>query len=711
VAETGAGESERYPRLGSMFGRYRIDSIIGRGGMGVVFRATDPALERTVALKFLTPELAEDPAFQARFLRESRLAAAIEHPNIVPIYEAGESGGIAYIAMRYIPGQDLGAILRAEAPLAVERALAIVEGLSDALDAAHRRGLVHRDVKPGNVLLESNGTERAYLVDFGLTRRTADTLRLSSGGLLGTIDYMAPEQIDGGTVDGRADQYALACLLFHCLAGSPPFGDVNEAAVLYGHVHRERPLLSAVRPDLGTAFDAPLARGMARNPDGRFEDCRAFSNAARAASSRGRQGAMAAASGVALGTAGVNHSARTQAITSALSSPRTSEGTQARTGWSTRAALAAVVLALAGGGAVITAATLLWPKGSAPGTVASASPAAPPSSALVAGGARSPSPTVNLSTGSPPLPTASPPAATTPPETASPSPLPPSSPSPSPSIGPVEAIVFASNHSGQYDLYRINADGSNQVIFNQTGRDERFPAISPDGRQIVFSGGDEPTRDLYIMNADGTGAERITSNQDDERYPVWSPDGKTIAFSRTRRSDLNMDIYLLTDTGKGFAKAKPSVLVGDIDTDVYPTWSPDGRKLAYAKGKGGDVRIWVVTVANPSSAHMLRNGSVALTNPVWSPDGKRILYVAGRDVGDRDIWVMHSDGSHPVQLTRSPLDDFHPAWSPDGSFIVYENGQFGDSELYVLSLKDKTLIPLTTNMTDAADPNWGVLVP
>ena len=209
------------PRLGGMFGHYRIESIIGRGGMGIVFRATDMRLDRVVALKLVAPELVDGPATSERFTREARLAAAVEHAHIVPVYEAGSVDGILYIAMRAIAGQDLREDPAPGGAPGQGRTLDIGEQVGEALDAAHRHGLVHRDVKPANVLLEDRDGDWAWLTDFGLTRQAGEMSGASSFGLAGTIEYMAPEAIEHGTIDGRSDQYSLACVLVHCLAGSP----------------------------------------------------------------------------------------------------------------------------------------------------------------------------------------------------------------------------------------------------------------------------------------------------------------------------------------------------------------------------------------------------------------------------------------------------------------------------------------------------------
>ena len=209
-------------RIGTEVAGYRIEGVVARGGMGVVYRAHQLRLGRPVALKVLAPELANNEGFRERFEHESRLAAAIDHPNIIPLYEAGESDGVLYLSMRFVDGIDLKRLLALEGSLEPPRALAIVSQVAGALDAAHERGLVHRDVKPGNVLLASGtGTEASdhcYLVDFGLTKDTSAAVELTATGtFVGTIDYVAPEQIDGSPPDGRSDEYSLAAVLFECL--------------------------------------------------------------------------------------------------------------------------------------------------------------------------------------------------------------------------------------------------------------------------------------------------------------------------------------------------------------------------------------------------------------------------------------------------------------------------------------------------------------
>ena len=260
---------------GDQLGAYHVLSIIGRGGMGVVYLAEHASLERRVALKVLAPQFSADGNFRTRFERESRLAASLDHPNVVPVYEAGEIDGVLFIAMRYVDGPDLRTVLDREGRFEVPRAIGIAAQLASALDAAHAHGLIHRDVKPGNVLLAagygSDGGEHVYLTDFGLTKRSASKSGLTQlGQLVGTIDYIAPEQISGINVDGRVDIYALGCVFFEMLTGKAPFLRETDLATMAAHLHEPPPSLTALRPDLPAATDVLIARVLAKDPDQRF---------------------------------------------------------------------------------------------------------------------------------------------------------------------------------------------------------------------------------------------------------------------------------------------------------------------------------------------------------------------------------------------------------------------------------------------------------
>jgi len=269
-------------QIGSEVARYRITGTLGQGGMGVVYEAVHALLGRKAALKTLLAELSGNEEFKERFIRESQVVAAIDHPNIIPIYDAGDSGGTAYIAMRYVPGVDLAGLIQRRAALPPDEALSILEQAGAALDAAHARDLVHRDIKPANILIEE-GTERIYLTDFGIVKEQGRSGMTQVGFFLGTIDYAAPEQLEGQELTPAADLYAFACVLFECLTGRRVFEGATDMAVARAHVLDPPPRITSLRPELPEALDEVFERALAKEADARYESCRAFIEAVRLA--------------------------------------------------------------------------------------------------------------------------------------------------------------------------------------------------------------------------------------------------------------------------------------------------------------------------------------------------------------------------------------------------------------------------------------------
>ena len=270
----------RLPATG-VIGGYRMEEVIGRGAMGVVYKATQLALERPVAIKLILPEHAASRTYRERFQRESLAAASVEHANVIPVYEAGDDDGLLFIAMRYVDGIDLGQLIDRLGVLAPARAVAIVAQVAGALDAAHEHGLVHRDVKPANILLNLDEPEHAYLTDFGVAKVVAGehTAMTGPGQWIGTVDYIAPEQLRGGAVDGRADIYALGGVLLHALTGEVPYPLENDLARLMAQVNAPPPSVSS-RDAMLSAFDSVIARAMAKDPADRYADASAFAVAA-----------------------------------------------------------------------------------------------------------------------------------------------------------------------------------------------------------------------------------------------------------------------------------------------------------------------------------------------------------------------------------------------------------------------------------------------
>ena len=278
------------PLVGDEFAGYRLRAVLGKGGMSTVYQAENPRLGNVIALKVLAPELASDDVFRTRFLEESRIAAAMNHPHVIPIHDMGSGDGLLYIAMRCVSGTDLRQMISKRGRLLPDTAVFLLSQAARALDAAHRRGLVHRDVKPGNLLVErgnddsDSDPDHLYLADFGITKPAIGRSGLTSTGqFLGTIDYVAPEQIRGLSVLGMADQYSLGCVLYECLTGRVPFEKDLDAAIIWAHVEETPTRATLLRPDLPAAIDEVFDQVLAKQPGDRYASCREFMTAARSA--------------------------------------------------------------------------------------------------------------------------------------------------------------------------------------------------------------------------------------------------------------------------------------------------------------------------------------------------------------------------------------------------------------------------------------------
>ena len=275
------------PLVGDEFAGYRVRSVLGRGGMSVVYQAENLRLSSVIALKVLAPELAADDVFRARFLEESRMAASLNHPNVIPIYDMGSQDDLLYIAMRYVSGTDMRQMIKKRGRILPATALFLVSQAARALDAAHRKGLVHRDVKPGNLLIERGSHEadpdHVYLADFGITKHVMSRSGLTSTGQFRHDRLCRPGADPGHLRAGLADQYSLGCVLYECLTGRVPFEKDLDAAIIWAHVEETPTMPTVLRPELPPEIDEVFARVLAKRPDERYQSCREFVEAARMA--------------------------------------------------------------------------------------------------------------------------------------------------------------------------------------------------------------------------------------------------------------------------------------------------------------------------------------------------------------------------------------------------------------------------------------------
>jgi hypothetical protein len=653
-------------RVGTRLGAYMIERLIGRGGMGMVFLAEHVHLGRKVALKILPPDLAADESFRKRFVRESRLAAGVEHPNVIPVYDAGEADGELYIAMRYVEGTDLRAVLQRDGRLDDREALAILAQVAAALDAAHRDGLVHRDVKPGNILISP--TQHVYLSDFGLTKRTAaDTSVTATGFFVGTMNYAPPEQIQGHDLDGRADGYSLTCVAFECLTGRLPFVRDTDVALLYAHLQEPPPTATEHRAELPAAVDGVLARGMAKDRNDRYHTCSALVDDLRHA--LGGSPAAGAAPRPAA-------PAETRTTPAAVPGPTVPAAVPPQTVASPTEAIPAQA------GSTQAPPTETGPPAAEPLSPPPGPPiGAPPDRGrrrgiwavlgiaallaavgafLVLGPLSSPEPTPNGETTAPgPDPTEE--------ETGS-------------GLETGLRIAFLRPGAGErLDVYTMNADGSGRRhIFSDIATGST-PSWSPDRRYIAVEGESDGDAEIYRLRMrPGGQLKPLTDNSAEDVTPSWSPDGESIAYASDAGGDL--DIWVMDADG-----GNPRPVVEAAGDQLRPTWSPDGTQLAFEDRRSGNGDIWLVDLEAGTEPGPLLADPSDDTAPEWSPQDGRIAFRSNRD-GNLEIYTMSAGGTDLQRLTETPAaSERAPTWSPDGAQILFHSDAGGDMDIWIMN--------------------------
>jgi Tol biopolymer transport system component len=692
---------------GRTLGHYRIVAELGRGGMAVVYKAWQPSLERFVALKVLPAYFQHEPEFLARFHREAKSAARLNHPNIITIHDTGEIDGVHYIAMEYVEGGSLRDRLAA-GPLSLEETANILAQIAAALDFAHRHGLIHRDIKPANILFTDDG--RPKVTDFGIARASDGTHLTRTGVLMGTPEYMAPEQAEGRPVDHRTDLYALGVVLYQMLTGRAPFQGTTPHATLHAVIYEPPPPPRQIAPGLPPAVEAVVLKAIAKQPERRFQ----------------RGADMAAALRAAL----LGRAPKGQAAAAPRRSPLI---------W-IMAGIAAVLvlllgglaLLLAGGGgggtaAVPTATAIAWVTPTEP--LATGAPS--PSAALPTVTPAFPTEPVVVLTDTPPPPATTPlPATDSPlpptatPVLATPTPPPPTHTPPPPTAVPgVHAgrLAFGSNREGNPEIYVVNLDGGSPVRLTRNNANDWLPDWSPDGTRIAFTTNRNGSYDLWVMNADGGGQMAVVATNAWDDYARWAPDGKRLAFSTTAQTQgiANSEIHIRQADGRIVQRTTSTA------EDQWPDWSPDGR-IVFTEGVKGS-SSWDIHVmnANGSNRAVWLGGPACDVKPTWSPDGQWIAFIRNsqdtngngqideEDAGD--LWVGSVSGGGLQQLTARDWT-ITPAWSPDSHWIAFarvrdSNGngrqdQDDASDIWAVPLGGGDAVPLVQSPYQDWGPSW-----
>ncbi len=735
---------------GEVFAGFTIERELGAGGMGVVYLARHPRLPRRVALKLLRTDLGADPSFVGRFRREAETVARLDHPNIVAIDDSGAENGQLWISMRFIDGTTAGGAL-SDYPAGMPplRAVNIIEKVAAALDFAHRHHIVHRDVKPANILLagDSDGDEeRVFLTDFGVAKAMGEieaqaTSLTTAGGVVATLDYAAPEQVEGRTLDGRCDEFALGCVLYKLLTGEIPYPGETLAAKVYARMHRPPPMPTAVAPGLPARFDEVIAKALATDPDDRYQTCRALAVAARAAigpqdplltvaadpdatrvvdpdvtklmGDRARTGPSSAA--VPDGSVSAGRDATGPGYTSVenlppdlarLLGPGVAQNPigPRRTGRSPNANRRRAVLAV---GAVLLVAVVvvgvaLLSRGGIAGNA----------SAGLQSTVGSPPATSRATTQSSAITTRNSSAATSAGGLPAVAALPHSSPL------PAGTILTSRQYGKTFALYPVAA-GSGQIgraITTPTVNGQN-PLISPDRGSIIYLQSDLTGNTVRTVAADGKGDRLLFARPTDclqIARPAWNPvDTGQLAISCSTKAGPR-SIALVDLEGK-VSKTLPGT------PGVFPSddlaFSPDGTLLCFWGGSSvtaGDGRLYTQATDGSEPAQPVTPAGSHDADPDFSPDGSNIAFRRVIGTGTQ-IVTIGQDGSDPQVLTTTASHSQGPVYSPDGTQIAYKNDLRNGSdppknELWVLTVaspQDAHQLLEGDAGSIVASPAWG----
>ncbi|MHC1783641.1 MAG: protein kinase [Anaerolineaceae bacterium] len=657
-------------------GKYELHEQLGKGGFGTVYRAVDTELDRVVALKILHPQLTTDTGFLERFRREARVTAGLENPHIVRIYDMGEAEGRVFIAMQYLPGGSLKQKLEQERALPFDEALEIMKQVCRGLQAAHKKGLVHRDVKPANILFDGEG--QAVIGDFGLARAvqlSGSTESSSAAGGAGTPAYRAPELWRGKPPASPAtDVYSLGCVLYEMLTGKVLFDGATPDEIITQHLVERPDIPESLPGGISAGIRPVLVKSLAKDPLERYLTVAEFEKELETSAKEPMVGVNEVATmpkekrqtpHVLKEPEDPANKKKSSPFQEKVEIEPEKEGTtviiqeptkKPEPFFPTEPELTGIPVESRKRnlknrwiGVVVIGIAILIIFLSNPAMLSQI---------------RKYLPAYWLKQEAP--------ASTC-------------------------HIAFSSDRDGNFEIYLMDMDGGSPVRLTDNSVYDFEPVWSPDGSRIAFTSTRDGNQEIYTMNGDGSDQVRLTENNSDDWEPAWSPDGKRIAFDSYR--DGNDDIYVMNTDG-----GNPLRLTDNSAGDFNPAWSPDGSRIAFVTSRDGNEEIYSIN-AEGGDPQRLTFTTYQDWFPAWSPDGSRIAFVSDRD-GNHEIYTMNANGSDPVRLTFGAYTDWSPTWSLDGNHIAFESDRDGKNEIYIMNADGSDPVRVTFNAHDDRAPAW-----
>jgi serine/threonine-protein kinase len=622
--------------VGESVGQFKIVAYVGQGGMATIFKAHQPSLDRSVALKVIHPALKNDQSFVARLNREAAIVGNLTHPNIVQVHDFSAFDGIPYLVMQFIEGKTLKEVLQ-ERKLTNAEILNILQAVADALTYAHARGVLHRDVKPSNIMIDNEG--HVFLTDFGLARieRSGEST-MSHDMLIGSPQYLSPEQAKSEAVDARTDVYSLGIVLFEMFTGRPPFSAETPYATIMAQINDKPPKASSFNPDIPRAVEMVIERALEKDPANRYNSVRDFARALENAIRGPKEESDAAPL---LAPTPLAEYRPAPAPTPPQKTPaRDPKPALGKNPWVYAGiAIAALLLigvciAAAGGAALST----LFPA--TPTRLVVRTPFVVPTSIAL-----------NTPTTAPTRPTQSPVSATA---TTRPSPIAIDAPR-----GKIAYTIATGDAPENHTIWIADADGTDaKPIFEFA----MWPSFSPDGKQIAFYRLKETG--IYVANTDGGGARRIVNAE--ACCAQWSPDSKRLVYFLGKLK-VGGTIHIINADGTGDS---------EIVAGFNPDWAPDGNRIAYAGFLENTTQsgLFVYDLRTKQKIMITRDSG---EGPQWSPRGDRLVYQADDGNGHKNVFVINADGTGRKQLTNGRSNDGQATWSRDGNFIFWRSDQNG----------------------------------